>query len=77
MKKYSIFYKENGNYYPVYESKGKFYLGGARVSWLLFSNKAEAERVAKLVRKQKLPFFEKGTIKVYLAKLQEVIQIWG
>ncbi len=70
MKKYSIFYVEGKNFYPVYEGYEKFWLGGSRVSWLLFHTKAEAERVARQVRKQKSPFFERGTIIVSLARLQ-------
>lgn len=69
MKKFSIFYKENDKYYPVYVSNNKYWLGGSRCEWLLFYTKAEGERVAKQVRKQKSPFFEKGTIGVYSAKL--------
>jgi hypothetical protein len=70
MKKYSIFYKENYKYYPVYIQGEKFWLGGSRLEWLMFKKKSEAEAVAKRVRKQKSPFFEKGTIEVHLAKLQ-------
>ena len=69
MKKYSIFYKENGREYPMYISDGKYWLGGSRCEWLLFYTKVEAERVAKKIRKQESPFFEKGTIKVSLAIL--------
>lgn len=69
MKKYSIFYKENNKYYPIYVQNGKYWLGGSRCEWLLFYKKVEAEAVAKQIRKQTNPFFEKGTIDVYLAKL--------
>ena len=70
MKKYSIFYKEGGKYYPIYLGNGKYWLGGSRMEWLVFYKKAEAEAVAKQVRKQNSPFFEKGTIEVHLARLQ-------
>lgn len=69
MKKYSIFYKENNKEYPVYVQNDKYWLGGSRCEWLLFHTRVEAERVAKSVRNQKSPFFEKGTIFVHLAKL--------
>lgn len=70
MRKYSIFYRDGGKYYQIYQQNEKFWLGGSRVQWLLFHTKAEAERVAKVVRKQKSPLFERGTIEVHLAKLQ-------
>ena len=69
MKKYGIFYKENNKEYSICFQNGKYWLGGSRCEWLLFYKKAEAERVAKDVRNQKSPFFEKGTIRVHLAKL--------
>lgn len=69
MKRYSIFYKEKNEYCPVYIQNGKYWLGGSRCEWLLFYTKAEAEKVAKSVRQQKLPFFERGTICVWLVKL--------
>jgi len=70
MKKYTIFYRENETYYPVYRGNQKYWLGGSRMEWLLFNTKAEAEREAKKVKKQKSPFFEKGTIVVSMCKLQ-------
>ncbi len=70
MKKYTIFYHENGNYYQIYVQNGKYWLGGSRVEWLLFYKKAEAERVLKDIEKQNSPHFEKGSLKVERCWLQ-------
>ena len=68
---HSIFYKGDERYYPVYEDdNGKFWLGGSGCHWIIFGTKAEAEQIAKKIRKQKLPFFEKGTIIVNRARLE-------
>ena len=69
MKKYSIFYREDGVDYPIYSQGGKYWLGGSRCEWLLFYTKVEADRVAKDIRNQKYSHFEKGSINVHLATL--------
>lgn len=69
MKKYSIFYIENDKCYPIYTQNGKYWLGGSRCEWLLFYTRAEAEKVARQIVKQKSPIFERGTVEVHLVKL--------
>lgn len=73
MKKYTIFYKENGKYYQIYKQNDKYWLGGSRCEWVLFRTRAEAEAEAKIARKQTSPFFEKGTISVELCRLRPIV----
>jgi hypothetical protein len=77
MKKYTIFYKSYGSdlSQPVYvDCKGIYWLGGGRVDWILTSTKAEAEAIARKVRKQRTPTnYDDGKVFVEMAKLRP----WG
>lgn len=71
MKQYSIFLLESGEAYPIFQTEdGKeFYLGGNGLKNLLFSNKAIAEKTARLIRKTDRYFARNGKIKVLRAKI--------
>jgi hypothetical protein len=74
MKKYSIFFEEDNNYYPVLFADNKYWLGGSKCEYLLFSNKMAAETTLNKIRKQDKLFFNKGTLAVHLFSIIPIIR---